>query len=114
MYSVISGGETESESGSDVAVRVNSSSGEVRAARRFDRESAAVVSVRLLAEDSGRPSRSACATLNIHVEDSDDHHPMFTQPTYVYDTIRYDTRCYFNVRSKANMSQLNLPHGTDN
>ena len=30
-----------------------------------------------------------------------------------YDTIRYDTRCYFNVRSKANMSQLNLPHGTD-
>ena len=28
--------------------------------------------------------------------------------------IRYDTRCYFNLRSKANMSQLNLPHGTDN
>jgi len=21
----------------------------------------------------------------------------------------YDTRCYFNVRSKADMSQLNLP-----
>ena len=33
---------------------------------------------------------------------------------YEYDTIVYDTRCYFNVRSKANMSQLNLPHGTDN
>ena len=32
----------------------------------------------------------------------------------IHDTIRYDTRCYFNVRSKANMSQLNLPHGTDN
>jgi len=31
-----------------------------------------------------------------------------------YDSIRYDTRCYFNMRSKANMSQLNLPHGTDN
>jgi len=30
------------------------------------------------------------------------------------DTTRYDTRCYFNVRSKANMSQLNLMHGTDN
>ena len=29
-------------------------------------------------------------------------------------TIRYDTRCYFNVRSKANTSQLNLPHGNDN
>ena len=27
--------------------------------------------------------------------------------------IRYDTRCYFNVRSKADISQLNLPHGTD-
>ena len=31
-----------------------------------------------------------------------------------YDTIRYDTGCYFNVRSKADMSQLNLPHGTNN
>jgi len=30
------------------------------------------------------------------------------------DSIRYDTRCYINVRSKANMSQLNLPHATDN
>ena len=29
-------------------------------------------------------------------------------------TIRYDTRCYINVHSKANMSQLNLPHGADN
>ena len=28
-------------------------------------------------------------------------------------TARYDTRCYFNVRSKADMSQLNLPHGTN-
>ena len=31
-----------------------------------------------------------------------------------HGTIRYDTRCYFNVRSKADISQLNLPHGTDN
>jgi len=31
-----------------------------------------------------------------------------------FATIRYDTRCYFNVRSKANMSRLNLPHGNDN
>ena len=29
-------------------------------------------------------------------------------------TIQYDTRCYFNVHSKADMSQINLPHGTDN
>jgi len=27
---------------------------------------------------------------------------------------RYDTRCYFIVRSKADMSQLNLPHGNNN
>jgi len=39
----------------------------------------------------------------------------FLGPTRIQpNTIRYDTRCYFNVRSKANMSQLNLPHGTDN
>jgi len=25
--------------------------------------------------------------------------------------LRCDTRCYFNVRSKADISQLNLPHG---
>jgi len=31
----------------------------------------------------------------------------------VYDTIRYDTKRYFNMRSKADMSQLNLPHGTN-
>jgi len=28
--------------------------------------------------------------------------------------VRYDTRCYFNLRSKADMSQFNLPHGTNN
>ena len=27
-------------------------------------------------------------------------------------TIRYDTRSYFNVHSKTDISQLNLPHGT--
>ena len=31
-----------------------------------------------------------------------------------YDTIRYDTRCCFNVRSEVGTSQLNLPHGNDN
>ena len=33
---------------------------------------------------------------------------------WLYDPIRYDTRCYFNVRSKADMNRLNLPHGDDN
>ena len=27
-------------------------------------------------------------------------------------TIRHDTRCYFNVRSKADMSQIKLQHET--
>jgi len=27
--------------------------------------------------------------------------------------VRYDTRCYFNLRSKADLSQFNLPHGTN-
>jgi len=41
-------------------------------------------------------------------------HPPMTIVANNLTTTRYDTRCYFNVRSKANMSQLNLPHGTDN
>jgi len=31
-----------------------------------------------------------------------------------YTLSTYDTTRYYNVRSKADMSQLNLPHGTDN
>jgi len=33
-----------------------------------------------------------------------------------YDTIRYDTGCYFNVRSKAELisSALSTVHGTKN
>ena len=30
------------------------------------------------------------------------------------NTILYGTSCYFNVRSKADISRLNLPHGNDN
>ena len=30
------------------------------------------------------------------------------------NTIRYDTRCYFNVCTKAGISQLNVPPGTKN
>jgi len=43
----------------------------------------------------------------------------YTRLTYLltyltYFCHSYDTRCYFNVRSKADISQLNLPHGTNN
>ena len=33
-----------------------------------------------------------------------------TSNTIRYDTIQYDTIGYFSVRSKADISQLNLPH----
>jgi len=33
---------------------------------------------------------------------------------YKHYYVRYDMRCYFNVRSKADISRLNLPHGNDN
>ena len=36
-----------------------------------------------------------------------------TAGNFTFNMIRYDTRCYFNVRSKADMSQLNLPHGNN-
>ena len=45
---------------------------------------------------------------------SQELHRVPKRPPLFYDTIRYDTRYYFNVRSKADISQLNLPHGTDN
>jgi len=38
-------------------------------------------------------------------------HPPTPHVHQVSNTIRYDTRCYFDVRSKADTSQLNLPHG---
>jgi len=37
-----------------------------------------------------------------------------TDAIFMARQIQYDTRCYFNVCSKGNMSQLNLPHGNDN
>ena len=40
--------------------------------------------------------------------------PAFATNNTVLVSLRYDTRCYFNVRSKADISQLNLPHGADN
>ena len=36
-----------------------------------------------------------------------------TQITHTTYITQYDTTCYSNVRSKADMSQLNLTHGTD-
>ena len=46
--------------------------------------------------------------LNQQRQSTEGHGPVYTR------IIRYDTRSYFNVRSKADMSQLYLPHGTNN
>ena len=50
---------------------------------------------------------SACTyILNTHL-----HAHLYT---HIFKRSQYDTIRYFNVRSKADISQLNLPHGTDN
>ena len=36
------------------------------------------------------------------------------QFNHCFSYTKYDTRCYYNVRSKAHISQLNLPHETNN
>ena len=44
---------------------------------------------------------------------TDSYDAMITVSVHNRRTIRYDTRCYFNVRSKADISQLNLQHGNN-
>ena len=51
------------------------------------------------------------SALEVFLNDMRYINPRFT---YLLTYLQYDTRCYFNVRSKADISQLNLPHGTDN
>ena len=41
------------------------------------------------------------------------HAPLNMQMRYRSVVICKDTSCYFKVRSKADMSQLNLPHGNN-
>ena len=60
--------------------------------------------------------RSTPPTVVVEVFDQDRgvYRPTSALQSRTDDTIRYDTRCYFNVRSKADMIQQNLPHGDDN
>jgi len=69
--------------------------------RRVHARAAAVVDV---AEMIGVEQRTRHRRRPVHVHGG----------CVAYDTIRYDTRCYFNVRSKADISRLNLPHRNDN
>ena len=81
----------------------------VRAVSEFGDERQAETGIFMHAHDrqihTTGPILSVFPALIVHSE-LKSVHPGFT--------IRYDTRCYFNVRSKADISQLNLPHGTDN
>ncbi|XP_074047871.1 protocadherin-8-like isoform X2 [Macrotis lagotis] len=47
--------------------------------QELDRESQAAYSLELVAQDGGRPPRSATATLKIRVLDANDHSPVFSQ-----------------------------------
>jgi len=45
---------------------------------------------------------------------SDDSKDIVARPRPTSQTIRYDTKSYFNVRSTADVGQVNLPRGTNN
>ena len=66
----------------------------------------------VVAEHRARPGRRSHASLPAAVASL--HRRRRSGTSIRYDTIRYDTRCYFNVRSKADISRLNLLHGNDN
>ena len=54
-------------------------------------------------------------TANVDTNRLADWTAMFPRnPMQAYDMIRCDTSSYFNVRSTADISHLNLPHGTKN
>ena len=59
-------------------------------------------------------SRSSVGLEKRHIAFPTPSMSSFYQFSVEFYTIRYDTRCYFNVRSKAGMSQLNLPPGNNN
>ena len=61
--------------------------------------------------DPTGPHRTSCSTENIICLCDITHHHNFLKRDTM---LPYDTRCYFNVQSKADMSQLNLQHGINN
>ena len=54
-------------------------------------------------------SKNTRQLLNKRIYDDDDDDEPYLAADTTNDTIRY-----FNVRSKADMSRFNLPHGNDN
>jgi len=42
------------------------------------------------------------------------YHQVVETHCLLVNTVRYDTRCYLNMRSEADTSQLTIPQGTNN
>ena len=61
-----------------------------------------------------RPRRHAARSQSTLLDAPQHHRAPIYRISHGNLTIQYDTRCYFNVRSKADMSQLNLLHRNNN
>ncbi|XP_014894869.1 protein dachsous-like [Poecilia latipinna] len=68
--------------GGDGRFFIDPVSGMVSLAAALDRETTAAYELLVVAEDQGRPARSATATLAIQVTDANDNTPRFSQPEY--------------------------------
>eukprot|EP00106_Octopus_bimaculoides_P021842 XP_014789284.1 PREDICTED: cadherin-related tumor suppressor-like [Octopus bimaculoides] len=62
---------------------INSSSGEITASRKLDREVQSTYRLTVIATDSGSPPLTGTGTVNIEVQDINDNTPVFLQPHYV-------------------------------
>ncbi|XP_028252910.1 cadherin EGF LAG seven-pass G-type receptor 1-like [Parambassis ranga] len=62
-------------------------SGIVSVAGALDRETEAQYNLQVVAEDQGRPARSATATLLVHVSDINDNAPKFTEAGYQIEVL---------------------------
>ncbi|XP_028265862.1 protocadherin Fat 4-like [Parambassis ranga] len=62
-------------------------SGIVSVAGALDRETEAQYNLQVVAEDQGRPARSATATLLVHVSDINDNAPKFTESGYQIEVL---------------------------
>lgn len=62
-------------------------SGMVSVAGALDRETEAQYNLQVVAEDQGRPARSATSTLLVHVSDINDNAPKFTEAEYQIEVL---------------------------
>ncbi|XP_066574333.1 protocadherin Fat 1a isoform X3 [Amia ocellicauda] len=74
-YSIVNGNQ-----GSPFTI--DSLKGEVKVARRLDREKISGYTLTVLALDNGNPPRSSTSTINIDVSDVNDNAPVFSQANY--------------------------------